>query len=133
MNPLAIDRVKQSWALVLPIAPQAADLFYAHLFALDPALQPLFKGDMRAQGQKLMQMIGAAIGKLDELETLVPILQGLGRRHAGYGVEPAHYATVGAALLQTLSQGLGEAFTPDTRQAWTQVYGVMAETMMQAT
>lgn len=133
MNPLAIDRVKQSWALVLPIAPQAADLFYAHLFALDPALKPLFKGDMRAQGQKLMQMIGAAVGKLDDLETLVPILQGLGRRHLAYGVEPAHYATVGAALLQTLSQGLGEAFTPDTRQAWTQVYGVLAETMVQAT
>ena len=132
MQQQTIDLVQQSWALVAPIAPQAANLFYANLFALDPALQPMFKGDMHAQGKKLMQMIGAAVGKLDDLGTLVPILQGLGRRHGGYGVVPAHYAVVGAALLKTLSEGLGAEFTPATKQAWTDVYGVIAETMIEA-
>lgn len=132
MNHDTIAHVQQSWALVLPIAPQAADLFYANLFTLDPALKPLFRGDMAAQGKKLMQMIGAAVGKLDDLGTLVPILQGLGRRHGGYGVVPAHYAVVGAALLKTLEEGLGDAFTPATRQAWTEVYGVIASTMIEA-
>jgi len=132
MNSHTIDRVRKSWTQVLPIAPQAADLFYGHLFALDPSLQPLFKGDMAAQGRKLMQMIGAAVGKLDEPATLLPILQGLGRRHGGYGVLPSHYSTVGTALLRTLSDGLGAAFTADTRLAWTEVYGALADTMMQA-
>ncbi len=36
---------------------------------------------MEQQGVKLMQMIGAAVGKLNDLNTLVPILQGLARRH----------------------------------------------------
>lgn len=127
-----IQNVQQSWALVKPIAPQAAQMFYANLFALDPTLQPLFKGDMAAQGAKLMQMIGAAVGKLDDLGTLVPILQGLGRRHGGYGVMPAHYETVGAALLKTLAEGLGDAFTPAVKQAWAEVYGVIASTMIEA-
>lgn len=132
MHQDTVHHVQHSWSLVTPIAPQAAALFYANLFARDPSLQRLFRGDMQAQGQKLMAMIGAAVGKLDELPTLVPILQELGRRHGGYGVLPAHYAVVGGALLDTLAQGLGEAFNPAVRQAWTEVYGVIADTMMAA-
>jgi methyl-accepting chemotaxis protein len=128
-----IGLVQRSWAQVLPIAPQAAELFYNNLFAADPSLRHLFRGDMKAQGMRLMGMISGAVGKLDQIEQLVPVLQDLGRRHMGYGVKPQHYDTVGAALLQTLEQGLGRpAFTPEVRAAWTAVYGLLAGTMMQA-
>jgi hemoglobin-like flavoprotein len=130
MTPHTITLVQHSWSQVLPIAPQAAALFYANLFKLDPLLAPLFKGDMQAQGQRLMQMIGAAVGQLSDLPKLLPVLRGLGQRHAGYGVQTAHYATVGAALLQTLAQGLGAAFLAEVEAAWGQVYGVLAQTMM---
>ena len=127
-----ITLVQQSWAKVAPIAPKAAELFYQNLFAADPGLKRLFKGNMTEQGQKLMQMIGAAVGKLHDLDGLVPILQSLGKRHAGYGVKEAHYQLVGAALLKTLGQGLGDGFTPAVRAAWTEVYGVMASVMIKA-
>lgn len=132
MSPDTISLVQQSWTQVAAIAPQAAALFYQNLFTADPSLKPLFKGDMQAQGAKLTQMIGAAVGKLGDLGTLVPILQGLGRRHTAYGVQDAHYDTVGTALLLTLSQGLGDGFTPAVRAAWTEVYGVMAGVMKDA-
>jgi len=132
MTPNTITLVQQSWAQVLPIAPQAAELFYANLFKLDPTLQPLFKGDMVSQGQRLMQMIGAAVGQLNDVPKLLPVLRGLGQRHAGYGVQAAHYTTVGAALLQTLGQGLGSGFSADVQAAWTEVYGVIASTMIEA-
>jgi methyl-accepting chemotaxis protein len=124
--------VQDSWQKVAAIAPQAAELFYQNLFAADPSLKPLFKGEMPEQGKKLMQMIGAAVGKLNDLPTLVPILQGLGKRHAGYGVEDSHYQTVGAALLKTLGQGLGADFTEEVKEAWTAVYTVMADVMVAA-
>jgi methyl-accepting chemotaxis protein len=127
-----ITLVQDSWKQVAKIAPQAAALFYQNLFIEDASLKRLFKGDMNTQGAKLMQMIGVAVGKLDNLDRLLPILQALGKRHAGYGVKEAHYQTVGAALLKTLGQGLGEAFTPKVRAAWTEVYGVMAGVMIQA-
>ena len=132
MNPTTIQQVQTSWQQVLPIAPQAAAIFYEQLFTLDPALRPLFRGDMQAQGAKLMQMIGAAVAQLNRLDALLPVLRGLGQRHAGYGVVPAHYATVGAALLATLALGLGPAFTPEVKTAWTEVYGVMAQVMTEA-
>jgi hemoglobin-like flavoprotein len=132
MNTDTITLVRQSWARVVPIAPQAAALFYQNLFAADPALRPLFKGDMTEQGHKLTQMLGAAVSKLDDLEALVPVLQSLAKRHVGYGVQAEHYAIVGAALLKTLEQGLGDDFTPPVREAWVAVYGLVAEVMIRA-
>ena len=132
MSPVTVALVQNSWAKVTPIAPQAAELFYNNLFARDPALIPLFRGDMRVQGQKLMTMIGAAVSKLGAIDTLVPVLQDLGRRHGGYGVQPHHYDTVGSALLQTLEQGLGDAFTPEVHDAWAKVYGLIAGVMQEA-
>ena len=132
MNPQTIHLVQSSWALVLPIAPQAAAIFYDELFTLDPSLRHLFKGDMQAQGTRLMQMIGAAVGQLKRLDALVPVLQGLGQRHTGYGVVERHYAIVGTALLATLSKGLGPAFTVEVEAAWVEVYGVMSTVMCEA-
>ena len=124
--------VQRSWLQVLPIRDLAAELFYGKLFELDPTLKPLFKGDMKAQGGKLMTMIGVAVGKLDRPETLLPVLRRLGARHATYGVKDHHYDTVAAALLDTLQRGLGDAFTPEVKRAWIEIYGVMAGTMKEA-
>ena len=124
--------VRDSFAKVGPIAPQAAAMFYDRLFILDPSLKPLFKGDMTEQGRKLMAMIGTAVAHLDKLETIVPAVQDLGRRHATYGVKPAHYETVGAALIWTLGQGLGDDFTPLVKAAWTEVYTVLSTVMKDA-
>jgi hemoglobin-like flavoprotein len=132
MNPEVTQLVQESWAKVTPIASQAAALFYSNLFTLDPNLKPLFQGDMEEQGKRLMEMIGTAVDKLDNLDTVVPVLQSLGKRHVRYGVKAEHYQTVGTALLTTLSQGLGEHFTPRVKVAWTLVYGVMADVMIKA-
>ena len=132
MTPDEITMVRASFAQVVPIKEAAADLFYGRLFELDPTLKPLFKGDIKEQGAKLMAMIATAVAGLDRLDTIVPAVQALGRRHVGYGVQAAHYDTVAAALLWTLEQGLGSAFTSDVKAAWTNAYGVLAGTMKEA-
>jgi hemoglobin-like flavoprotein len=124
-----IDIVQADWANVAMIADTAATLFYDRLFSVDPALRRLFKSDLGEQKVKLMKMIGAAVNGLGNLPELVPVVQSLGRRHVGYGVKPEHYETVGAALLWTLGQGLGAAFTAEHRAAWAKVYVVLADTM----
>ena len=50
MNAEQIALVQTSFDLILPIADTAAALFYEQLFTLDPALRPLFSGDMPEQG-----------------------------------------------------------------------------------
>jgi hemoglobin-like flavoprotein len=132
MTPAQTILVQKTFAQVAPIADTAAALFYGRLFEIDPALRPLFKGDMAEHGRKLMQMIGVAVNGLDRLDQIVPAVQQLGIRHAGYGVKEEHYSTVAAALLWTLEQGLGADFTPDVKDAWTAAYTVLATTMQQA-
>jgi hemoglobin-like flavoprotein len=132
MTPLQKELVQASFAKVAPIAEQAADLFYSRLFELDPSLRSLFKPDMKEQKKKLMMMLAAAVRGLDDLNSLGPVVRGLGARHGGYGVKDEHYATVASALLWTLEKGLGPAFTPETREAWTVVYGILASTMQDA-
>ena len=124
--------VQDSFKTIAPIADDAAELFYRRLFELDPSLQAMFRGDMKEQRKKLMQMISAAVKGLDRLDQLVPVVEDLGRRHAGYGVADKHYDTVGAALLWTLEKGLGDAFTPEMHEAWATVYGILATTMKKA-
>ena len=124
--------VQDSFATIEPIADDAAALFYRHLFELDPSLERMFRGDMAEQRKKLMQMLTAAVKGLDRLDQLVPVVENLGRRHAGYGVTDAHYDTVGSALLWTLEMGLGRAFTAEVRDAWVTVYGLLAKTMKAA-
>ena len=124
--------VQDTFDSIAPIADDAAALFYRRLFELDPSLRGMFRGDMAEQRRKLMNMIGAAVRGLDRLEQLVPVVQDLGRKHVGYGVEERHYDTVGAALLWTLEKGLGSGFTPEVKEAWAAVYGLLASTMKNA-
>lgn len=132
MNEHQVALVQTTWEQVVPIADTAAGLFYNRLFALAPQVRPLFADDLTEQRQKLVQMITTVVRSLDRLERVVPAVQALGRRHVAYGARPEHYDVVGAALLWTLEQGLGEAWTGEAEAAWAEAYGVLAGTMIAA-
>lgn len=131
MTDTDIRLVRQSFLQVAPVARQAAALFYDHVFERAPAAVAMFHGDMALQGQRLMAMVAAAVDSLDDLPALEHTLAALGRRHVGYGVQPAHHAVVGGALLDTLAAALGPGFTPAHRQAWAAFYGLVSRAMLE--
>ncbi len=132
LSPQTIALVQRSWAKVMPISDAAATLFYDRLFETDPSVRPLFKHDINEQKKKLMQTLSVAVDGLTRLDKLVPVLRDLGVRHAGYMVLDHHYDVVGASLLWTLREGLGDDFTPAVEKAWTDVYTLVADVMKQA-
>lgn len=132
MTPEQIELVQSTWDAVKPDADTVAELFYQRLFELDTSLKPLFKGDMKEQGKKLMATLNLAVASLTKLEEILPAVQALGRRHVEYGVPDESYQTVGQALLDTLAKGLGEAFTDDVKEAWTQTYVTLSTVMIEA-
>lgn len=115
------------------MADQAAAQFYDRVFERAPSVATLFRGDMAQQGARLMAMIGAAVDLLQDLPRLDGVLVDLGRRHASYGVQAAHYELVGSALLDTLAAAMGPAFTSAHRLAWAAFYGRVSRTMQGAT
>lgn len=132
LTPKKIKLVQDSFAKVVPIAEAAADIFYTKLFELDPSLKPMFKGDIKEQGKKLMAMLAAAVNELSNVPALIPVVQDLGKRHVGYGVTDQMYGTVASALLDTLAAGLGPEFTKEVKEAWIEVYTVLSTTMKDA-
>ncbi|MEO0763940.1 MAG: globin family protein, partial [Pseudomonadota bacterium] len=126
MTPEKVALVQESFKKVAPIADTAADIFYDKLFLMAPDVRPMFPEDMSEQKKKLMQMIGTAVSNLHQADIIVGAVEDLGRRHVGYGVEERHYDVVGAALLDTLAAGLGDAFTAEVKDAWTETYGLLA-------
>jgi len=136
------DNIRRTWKLVVPIADTAADLFYKRLFELKPEYRNLFPENLTQQKGKLLRMLAFVVKALDfpesawredvsEAEDLLLVLLALGRRHqALYQVPREAYGCVGEALLWTLDYGLGEAFTPAVRAAWTAVYKAVSTTMI---
>lgn len=119
--------------LVLPKAACLASTFYKLLLAKHPAVGPLFAHtDFNKQGPLLMETIAWAVAHLDQPDVLGPRLAELGRRHVGYGARPEHYDLVGECLLGALEHELGSAFTDALRQAWAEVYLLVAAGMQEA-
>jgi hemoglobin-like flavoprotein len=130
VTPQQVTLIQQSFAKVAPISEQAAALFYGRLFEIAPQVKPLFRGDMKGQGLKLMATLAVVVNGLTNLETILPAASALAKKHVAYGVEAEHYAPVGAALLWTLERGLGADWTPDLAAAWTAAYTTLSGYMI---
>jgi len=132
VNSEEIKLVQDSFEQVKPIADQAASIFYTRLFEVAPQTRHMFKSDMTKQGAMLMSTLGLAVGSLNDLDKIIPAVRALGKRHAGYGVEFDQFAIVGEALLWTLEQAFGPAFTAELKSAWTEAYLLLAGVMQEA-
>jgi hemoglobin-like flavoprotein len=131
MTPDQVKAIQQSFAKVAPISEQAAALFYGRLFEIAPAVKPLFRGDMKEQGRKLMATLSVVVSGLSNLGSILPAASALAKRHVQYGVKSADYEPVGEALLWTLERGLGEEqWTPQLANAWGTAYSVLSEFMI---
>jgi hemoglobin-like flavoprotein len=130
MTPEQIKAIQESFAKVAPISEQAAELFYGRLFEIAPAVKPLFRGDMKEQGKKLMATLAVVVNGLDNLQSILPAASALAKRHVDYGVKASDYTPVGQALLWTLERGLGPNWTPDLAAAWTTAYTVLSDFMI---
>ena len=132
MTPDQIQLVQSSFSGVVPIADTAAKLFYGRLFEIAPEVKPMFKGDISDQGKKLMTTLGVVVNGLKNLEAVVTAAQSLAVKHVDYGVTAEHYKPVGEALIWTLEQGLGDAFTEEVKEAWVSAYTTLSGVMIEA-
>jgi hemoglobin-like flavoprotein len=101
-------------------------------FELAPDAQRLFPSDMERQHLKLMDMIAAIVGGLDEHELFQSIISHTGRQHARFGVNPSHFVAFGDALIWSLEQQFGPAFTSELREAWIALYNAVRSEMIRA-
>jgi len=131
MTTLDVALLEESFDLIAPRGEELVAAFYRHLFAADPSVQSLFAGtDMARQRGMLLTALVLVRKSLRNLSALVPALVAMGARHHGYGVRPAHYATVGAALLATMAEIGGAAWRAEYTAAWAAAYVLVRDTML---
>lgn len=123
--------VRETFEAIRDEAGPVATLFYGRLFELEPDLRRMFPREIERQGLKLMEMLAAIVEHLDRLETLNPVLQAMGQRHAGYGVVERHYEIVDRALIWSLSQALDGGLDAEHKVAWHEVITYVATAMME--
>lgn len=123
--------IRQSFPAIREVAGPLSQLFYGRLFELQPGLRPMFRNDLAGQGLKLMEMLSTVVEHVDRLETLDPVLRELGKRHAGYGVLPQHYATVEQALLWSFGHAMEHEFDHELKCAWREVIAAVSAAMLE--
>ncbi len=131
MTPEQVTLVQQSFAKVAPITDQAAVMFYDRLFNVAPQVKAMFPDEMTEQRKKLMGTLAVVVNGLSDLDSILPAARALAQRHVAYGAKAEHYPAVGSALLWTLEQGLGEAWTRDVAEAWLAAYGTLSGFMIE--
>ncbi len=129
LDPGEVRLVCESFAQIQPRSEEVGATIFNQLFTLCPEIRGLFKGDQEAQQRKLMEMLSVLVSSRDNLETLIPIVKELGRRHAKYGVQDEYFSYVGAALLNTLEEHLKGEWNDELRNAWISTYTLLAVTM----
>jgi nitric oxide dioxygenase len=124
--------VQKSFELLKERSDQFGAVFYERLFTTYPPVRTLFARDIAPQSKKLVQMLAMVVASLDKLDAIMPAVAELARRHRTYGVTEAHYPIVGATLLWTLAQGLGESYTKQVEEAWTAAFAILSGAMIAA-
>ena len=132
MTPEQIDLIQRSFDRIWPVRRKLAGLFYSRFFELAPDAHRLFPADLERQHLKLMDMIAAIVGALDQRELFQSLISHSGRQHAQFGVKPLHFVAFGDALIWSLEQQFGPAFTPELKRAWIALYDAVQSEMMRA-
>src|SRR6266576_50868 len=129
---LQIELLESSFQAIAPRGEEFVTAFYERLFTGFPQTRAFFTStDMLEQRKKLLGALALVVQNLRKPEVLTSALKGLGQRHVNYGVRPEHYPIVGAILLETFSDVLGECWTPICRDAWAEAYGVVSAIMLE--
>jgi len=129
---LDLTALETSFDVVAPRGDELVDVFYARLFTVAPAVQPLFAGtDLNRQKAMLLGALVLLRKSLRDLDAIVPTLRDLGARHVAYGAEPAHYPVVGEVLIASMAEIAGDAWRPEYERAWTEAYAVVAGAMLE--
>lgn len=127
-----VNLIKKSFDAMWPVRGDIADLCYGRFFELAPDARALFRSDMERQRAKLMDMIAALVGSLDQQAIFQSIVTNSGRHHARFGVQPSQYAALGEALIWSLERKFGATFTPDTLTSWRALYARVQSEMQRA-
>jgi hemoglobin-like flavoprotein len=132
MTPEQASLITKSFDEMWPVRHVLAGKFYTRFFEAMPDARRLFPNDMEKQHRKLMDTIAAIVGAASNQPLCRSIVSNTARQHARFGVTSSQLAAFGDALILSLEEQFGPAFTPELRQAWVALYEIVQAEMISA-
>jgi hemoglobin-like flavoprotein len=128
---LNTDALETSFDQIAPRGDELMDVFYRRLFVVAPSMLPLFLGlDLERLKRRLLAQLMVLRGSLRDLDSVTPLLRGLGARNARYGALPEHYPVAAMLLMTSMAEIAGEAWTDEHQEAWTEAFALVSCAMI---
>ena len=128
---LAIELLEESFDRIAPRSAELADRFCTTLFLVAPGERDLFAPvQVRSQRAAVVAALALVRQSLGDPEALAAGFEALGARHARSGVTSRHCLVAGDALLRSLARVVGPAWTPALRDAWAELWWIVAEALL---
>ncbi|MBB3226744.1 nitric oxide dioxygenase [Luteibacter sp. Sphag1AF] len=110
--------------------------FYRLLLDKHPAMRSMFNNVRQANGEQARALSHRLLHyarNIDRMETLGPVISTICSKHVSKYVQPEHYAMVGACLIRTIRDVLGERTATDALiAAWSAAYAQFASILVGA-
>lgn len=130
---LNYDVLETTFNLVAPRGEEIVDKFYNILFENHPEVKPLFaNANMKEQKKHLLNALVLTINNIRKPDILLPVLEGLGVKHQGFGAKPEHYTVVKNVLLSVLADVAGDVWTSDINEEWDKALEFVSQVMINA-
>ena len=108
--------------------------FYERLFTQHPQTEAMFhRNSSGAQLKMFAKKLTALVDHIEDPAWIDRELGALAANHVGYGVTAEMYPWVGEALLATLREACGAAWTDEAERAWGETYAAMTRAILSAT
>lgn len=129
INEQTLSLIQTSWQKMVPRREDIIQRFFRRLFETSPELEPLFSKDLHTQSRQFAGMLNLIINGIDQMDTIAPSLDTLGKTHRSYGITREQIKVMEDVLIDTFSQELGNAFTPELEMAWRESYNAITANM----
>lgn len=133
LHPKTIEIVKTTAPILEQHGEALTRHFYKRMFSHNPEVAPLFNPTNQAAGLQQKALAGAICAyaaHIDNLEVLGGAVELIAQKHASLRILPEHYPIVGANLLASIREVLGEGATEEVIAAWTEAYGFLADILI---
>ncbi len=131
LSTTTINMIKETLPLVRANAENVTTRMYEILFTKYPQTKELFANAQSDQHKKLAGAIAAFAANVDNLGALSGAVEKMALTHVATLVQPEHYPMVGDALINAMSDVLGDAFNENYKNAWSEAYGFLGAILMQ--
>lgn len=125
-----INIVKSTAPILREHGTTITSTFYRNMLAAHPELKKIFSLRNQQTGAQPAALANAVLAyalHIDDLGKLSDAVNHIAQKHVSLFVRAEHYDIVGEFLVGAFAQVLGDALTPEVKDAWVAAYGQLAD------